>query len=66
MAAFEAGMAKYREADIEGYRRLLDASREIFEVGFEKLADQPFLKFTDMLKQIPALLKLRSDLTVSQ
>ena len=26
MAAFEAGMAKYREADIEGYRRLLNAS----------------------------------------
>jgi len=48
----------------QGYRRLIKFSERIFNVGFDKLADQPFNKFLTMLRQIPALLSLRSYLSV--
>ena len=66
MQAFEAGLARYEPADVSGYHRLLKASKAIFDVGFEKLADQPFVKFSAMMRQVPALLRLRSDLTVAK
>ena len=40
-------------------------SKRIFEVGFEKLADRPFTRFTSMIAQVPALLRLRSYRTVA-
>ena len=46
--------------DVAGYAKLLKVSKSIFEIGFEKLADKPFTKFTDMLAQIPSLLRLQS------
>ena len=57
---------KFSPADKDGYARLLKVSKDIFDIGFEKLADQPFTRFTTMLKQIPALLKLKSYMTVAQ
>mgnify|MGYP001157600164 FL=1 len=48
----------------EGYKKLVDFSKRIFRVGFEKLADQPFHKFGIMLRQVPALLVLKSYLSV--
>ena len=48
---------RFSPDDVAGYAKLLGASRAIFEVGFEKLADKPFSKFTSMLAQIPSLLK---------
>ena len=44
---------------------MLQVSRQIFDIGFEKLADKPFTRLTDMLAQIPALLKLQSYHSVS-
>ena len=58
--------SKILPADKDGYARLLKVSKDIFDIGFEKLADQPFTRFTTMLKQIPALLKLKSYMTVAQ
>lgn len=52
--------------DEPGYLRLLETSKAIFEVGFSELADQPFHRFTTMLRQIPRLLRLRSYRTVWQ
>ena len=60
-----AEIARFDEKDIKGYARLLKTSKAIFEVGFEKLADKPFTRFTSMLGQIPALLRLRSYRTVT-
>ena len=47
-------------ADVEGYERLLDRAKEIFEIGFEELGHVPFGKLSNMLKLIPAMTKLES------
>ena len=47
-----------------GYQKLVEFSKKIFKVGFEKLADQPFHRFHTMIKQVPALLALKSYLSV--
>lgn len=52
--------------DCENYRRLLEDSRQIFEIGFEDLADKPFHNFTSMLKMVPQLIKLKSHQSVWQ
>ncbi|MEK9885280.1 MAG: phytoene desaturase family protein [Pelagibacteraceae bacterium] len=59
-------IANFNPKDIEGYKKLLEVSKAIFEVGFEKLADKPFVSFWEMVKQIPSLIKLKSYLTVSR
>ena len=48
----------------KGYEDLVNFSKRIFRIGFEKLADQPFHQFGIMLLQVPALLALRSYLSV--
>ena len=57
---------KFDENDVDGYDKLLKTSKDIFEIGFEKLSDKPFISFWEMAKQIPSLVKLKSYLTVSQ
>ena len=57
---------KFDEKDVDGYDKLLKTSKDIFEIGFEKLSDKPFISFWEMAKQIPSLIKLKSYLTVSQ
>ena len=47
-----------------GYERLVNFSKAIFKIGFEKLSDQPFHKFWIMFRQIPALIALKSYLPV--
>ncbi len=47
-----------------GYERLLEHSRRIFDVGFTELSAMPFHRFMTMVRQIPALIRLRSDKTV--
>lgn len=50
--------------DADGYLRFVDYSRKVFEVGYEKLAAEPFLRFFDMVKVAPQLLRLRADRSV--
>lgn len=52
--------------DCDGYIKLLEHSRRIFNVGFTELSATPFHKFSTMLKQIPKLIGLRSYETVWQ
>ncbi len=61
-----AGIERLNPTDVGGYQSLVDASRRIFEVGFEQLADQPFHSIASMLRQVPALLRLRADRSVWQ
>ena len=61
-----AEIDRYNPADKQGYLNLLKASKDIFDVGFEKLADRPFTRFFTMMKQVPASLKLKSFMTVAQ
>ena len=57
---------KYDERDIDGYKKLLNQSKKIFDVGFTKLADKPFTSFFKMLGVVPSLIILKSYFTVSQ
>ncbi len=59
-------MQKFSVEDANNYDKLLEVSKSIFDIGFTKLADKPFTSFFYMIKQIPALLRLKSYLTVSQ
>jgi len=61
-----AEIARIEPADCEGYRSLLVQSEKIFKVGFVQLSAAPFHRVGTMLKQIPALLRLRSQDTVWQ
>ena len=61
-----AEIARIEPDDCDGYRSLLAQSEKIFNVGFLKLSAAPFHRFSAMLKQIPALLRLRSHDTVWQ
>ena len=58
-------IARYSPQDVAGYQKLLKISKDIFDIGFTKLADKPFTRFGTMLAQIPSLLRLRSYLTVA-
>lgn len=48
----------------DGYRRLLEHSRKVFDVGFTQLSATPFHRLGTMLKQLPALIRLRCDRSV--
>jgi len=50
--------------DVDGYRRLARHAERIFAVGYEKLADQPFGRVTDMLRIVPDLARLSAHRSV--
>ncbi|MFY0684248.1 MAG: phytoene desaturase [Balneola sp.] len=55
---------KRSPGDVAGYEKFLATTKAIFQKGFVELADQPFLKFMDMMKVAPDLIKLQSYKTV--
>ncbi len=57
---------KINPADREGYKQFMGTTQAIFEKGFIELADKPFLKFMDMLRVAPDLIKLQSYKSVYQ
>jgi phytoene desaturase len=66
--ADEAGLIeqvrRVNPADVDGYRRFADYSRQVFQKGYEELGAVPFLNFTDMLRAAPHLARLRADRSV--
>ena len=46
--------------DVEGYQKLVNFTKKIFDKGFTELADIPFDRPFVMMQQLPALLKLKS------
>ena len=46
--------------DVIGYDKLVDFTKKIFDKGFTELSDVPFDNPSFMIKQIPALLNLKS------
>ncbi|MCM5703090.1 phytoene desaturase family protein [Larsenimonas salina] len=57
-------IAHFNPRDVDGYTRLLEHSKAIFDVGFTELADKPFHRFSTMVRQIPALVRLKSHRSV--
>ena len=51
---------KISKEDVKGYENLVSFTKKIFDKGFTELADVPFDKPFVMMKQLPALLKLKS------
>jgi phytoene desaturase len=59
-------IAKFEPKDCDGYMRMVEHSRKIYDVGFTELADASFHQLSTMTKQIPRLAQLRADRTVWQ
>ena len=52
------------EKDAEGYQKFFKYSEKVFAKGYTDLVDRPFLRFSDMLKVTPDLMKLRAERSV--
>ncbi len=55
-----AEIAKFNPEDVEGYKKLVEHSHQIFDIGYTQLADVDFSKFGDMMKIVPDLMRLRA------
>ena len=53
-------ISEINEDDVKGYEELVKFTKKIFDKGFTELADVPFDKPLVMMRQLPALLKLKS------
>jgi phytoene desaturase len=53
-------IARFDARDVDGYRKLARTAERIFEIGFNQLADRPFHRLSDMLRVIPAMVRLQS------
>ena len=51
-------IAKKNAGDVEGYKRFLQYSEEVFNEGYTKLAATPFLHLWSMVKVSPQLMRL--------
>jgi phytoene desaturase len=52
--------------DVWGYKRFTDYCRRVYQKGYVELGAKPFLRFWDMVKVAPDLLRLRADRSVYQ
>ena len=59
-----ANIAAINPRDVDGYRRLAAHAERIFDVGYMQLADRPFDRMSDMLRVLPAMMRLESYRTV--
>jgi phytoene desaturase len=50
--------------DLRGYRNFVEYARQVFVKGYEELGAVPFLRFADMVRVAPDLIRLRADRTV--
>jgi phytoene desaturase len=65
-AQTERNVSAFAPNDLAGYRRLVLHAKRVFQKGFLELSDKPFLKFSDMLRVAPDLIRLQSYKTVYQ
>lgn len=55
-----AQIARFNPADVDGYKKLVEHSRRIFDIGYTELVDADFSRFTDMMRIVPDLARLRA------
>lgn len=55
----KAQIARIEPRDVAGFERFLAASRDIYRVAFEGLAEQPFHEISTLLRAAPDMLRLR-------
>ena len=61
-----AEIRKISPEDCDGYLRLVEHSKKLFDAGFTRLADQPFHSLSKMLGEAGTLVRLRADRSVWQ
>jgi phytoene desaturase len=59
-----AEVERLSPGDVDGYRRLASQAERIFDVGYTQLADRPFTELSEMLRVLPAMVRLKSYRTV--
>jgi phytoene desaturase len=62
--ALDRQIGEKSPGDVEGYRRFLAYSRDVYREGYVKLGAVPFLSFRDMVVAAPQLARLRADRSV--
>lgn len=60
----EREVSRISPSDLDGYRRFAEYTRRVYEKGYRDLAAVPFLNFSDMVRTIPSLARLRADRSV--
>ncbi|MGW9232065.1 phytoene desaturase [Pseudorhizobium sp. NPDC055634] len=63
-AEIDRQIAEKSPQDVEGYRRFLAYSEDLYREGYEKLGTVPFLNFWSMIKVAPQLMRLESHRSV--
>ncbi|WP_233280517.1 phytoene desaturase [Devosia rhizoryzae] len=63
-AEIDRQIATKSPEDVEGYRRFLSYSEDLYREGYEKLGTVPFLNFWSMIKVAPQLMRLESHRSV--
>lgn len=62
--AMEQEVARFSPADLDGFKRYMRMSEEIFKIGFERLSDVPFGNWMSMARIAPQMIRLESYRTV--
>ena len=65
LEAMRAEVAKFSPGDVEGFDAFVNYSLEAYRAGFEKLGDEPFNSFMDMMRVAPDLLRFKGHRSVS-
>ncbi len=55
---------RLRPEDVDGYREFVAYAARVFDAGYKELAATPFLRFSDMVRVAPDLIRLRADRSV--
>jgi phytoene desaturase len=63
-AGFVDEIARLSPDDVAGYQRFVEYTRRVFQKGYVELAAEPFLRFSDMVRVAPSLVRLRADRSV--
>jgi phytoene desaturase len=58
--AMRAQVARFSPGDVAGYDRFIEASKKIFQVGFQELGHVPFTQWQDMARIVPKMVALQS------
>ncbi len=56
----EDQIRRFNPADVDGYKRFLEYSYNVFQKGYLELGHKPFLNFGSMVKVAPDLMKLQA------
>lgn len=65
-AALHAEIRRRNPSDVDGYQEFVRYAEDVYEEGYVKLGQVPFLRFWDMVKVAPQLLKLNAHRPVYQ